>query len=119
MHQQSEAFPKFSSWLILTQKESSQLLKIVHVDKGAEFTFNAMVQLCRDNGIKHEFANTGTPSKNGIVERKNRTVVEMARTMLAHRNVSHSLGAEVVSTAVHILNRSPTSSGPLLLLLWG
>ena len=110
LHQKSEAFLSFSSWLVLTQKESGQLLKTLRADKGGEFTSNAMMQLCRDHGIKQEFANTGTPSENGVVECKNRTVVEMARTMLAHRNVPHSLWAEAVSTAVHILNRSPTSS---------
>ena len=110
MHQKSEAFLSFSSWLVLTQKESGQVLKTIHIDKGGEFTSNAMMQLCRDNGIKQDFANTSTPFENGVVERKNQTVGEMARTMLIHRNVPWSLWAEAVSTAVHILNRSPTSS---------
>ena len=110
LHQKSEAFPSFSSWLVLTQKESGQVLKTICADKGGEFTSNAMMQLCLDNGIKQDFANTGTPSKSGVVERKNRMVVEMARTMLIHHNVPRSLWAEAVSTAVHILNRSPTSS---------
>ena len=43
------------------------------------------------------------------MEHKNKIVVEMARTMLAHRNMPHSLWAEVVLTAIHILNRSSTS----------
>ena len=110
LHQKSEAFPSFSSWLVLTQKESGQVLKTIRVDKGGEFTSNAVMQLCRDNGIKQEFANTGTPFENGVVERKNWTVVEMAQTMLVPRNVPCSLWAEAVSTAVHILNRSLASS---------
>ena len=77
LHQKSEAFPSFSSWLVLTQKESSQVLKMICADKGGEFTSNAMMQLCWDNGIKQEFANTGTPSKNGVVECKNWMVVEI------------------------------------------
>ena len=52
LHQKSEAFFRFSSWLVLTQKESSHLLIAICVDKGGEFTSNAMVKLCRDNGIK-------------------------------------------------------------------
>ena len=110
LHQKNEAFPSFSYWLALTQKESSQLLKTICVDKGGELTSNAMVQLCQDNGIEKEFANTGTPSKNGVVECKNWMVVKMARTMHTHQNVSHSLWAEAMSTMVHIFNRSPTSS---------
>ena len=70
MHKNSEDFPSFSSWLVLTKKESGQLLKTICVDKGDEFTSNAMVQLCLDSSIKKEFANTGTPSKNGVIEMK-------------------------------------------------
>ena len=83
---------------------------MICADKGGEFNSNAMMQLCRDNGIKQEFANTGTPSKNGVVECKSWMVVEMAQTMLIHHNGPRSLWAEVFSTAVHILNKSPTSS---------
>ena len=64
------------------------------------------------HGIRQEFANTGTPSENGVVERKNRIVLEMARSMLAHRSLPPSLWVEAVSTAVHVLNRSPTQAVP-------
>ena len=52
LHKKSDAFPNFSSGLILTQKESGQLLKTICANKGGEFTSNAMVQLCHDNNIK-------------------------------------------------------------------
>ena len=52
LHQKNEAFPSFSSWLVLTQKESGQVLITVCADKGGEFTSNAMIELCQDNGIK-------------------------------------------------------------------
>ena len=62
------------------------------------------------NGIRRELANTGSPWENGVVERKNRTVVEMTRTMLEHRELPRSLWAEAASTAVHIINRAPTAA---------
>ena len=46
LHKKNEAFPSFSSWLVLTQKESGQVLKTICADKREEFTFNAMIQLC-------------------------------------------------------------------------
>ena len=55
---------------MLTQKESGHLLKTIRADKGGEFTSNSMTQLCCDNGSKQEFANTVTPSENGVVECK-------------------------------------------------
>ena len=46
LHHKSEAFHSFTSWLVLTQKESGQVLKTICADKGGEFTSNAMMQLC-------------------------------------------------------------------------
>eukprot|EP00250_Pteridium_aquilinum_P023017 c26063_g1_i1 orf=104-313(+) len=69
----------------MVEELSGHLVKTVRADNGGEFTSGEMQRLCAQKGIKREFANTGKPSKNGLVERKNRTVVEMARTMLEHR----------------------------------
>ena len=46
LHQKSGAFPRFSSWLVLTQKELGQVLKMIRAHKGGEYTSNAMMQLC-------------------------------------------------------------------------
>ena len=67
-----------------------------------------MSHFLSEHGVQQEFTNTGTPFENGAVERKNRTVLEMARSMLAHRSLSPSLWAKAIATAVHVLNRSPT-----------
>lgn len=49
-----------------------------------------------------------TPEQNGIAERKNRTVVEMARSMLKSKNLPNQFWAEAIHTAVYLLNISPT-----------
>ena len=87
LHQKSEALASFVAWVVLTENQCGRAVKTVRADKGGEFTSSEMGRFCRDRGIKREFANTGTPSENGVVERKNRTVVEMARTMLTSRNL--------------------------------
>ena len=87
LHQKSEAFPSFTKWLALVLNEYGLTLKTLDASKGGEFTSNAMAEFCFEHGIRQEFANIGTPSKNGVVERKNQTVVEMARTMIAHQFV--------------------------------
>jgi transposase InsO family protein len=67
---------------------------------------NARVdEYCDDKGIKHEFSSKYTPEQNGIVERKNRTLIDMARSMLAEYNVSDSYWAEAINTACHASNR--------------
>ena len=57
-------------------------------------------------GITHQFSATHTPQQNGVVERRNRTLVEAARTMLAYSKLPPSLWAEAISTACFRQNRS-------------
>ncbi|KAK1662149.1 hypothetical protein QYE76_050308 [Lolium multiflorum] len=64
-----------------------------------------MQEFVDDEGIKHEFSAPYTPQQNGVVERKNRTIIEMARTMLSEFNSPHNFWGEAISTAVHYSNR--------------
>ncbi|GJU17129.1 putative ribonuclease H-like domain-containing protein [Tanacetum coccineum] len=56
-------------------------------------------------GIKREYSNARTPQQNGVAERKNRTLIEAARTMLADSFLPNTFWAEAVSTACYVLNR--------------
>jgi len=61
-------------------------------------------------GISRQLTIRHTPQQNGVAERKNRTIVEMARSMLKGKELPNSFWAEAVSSAVYILNRSPTKA---------
>ncbi|GJY85512.1 retrovirus-related pol polyprotein from transposon TNT 1-94 [Tanacetum coccineum] len=74
--------------------------KIGHSEKGESFK----------RGITRQLTAPYTPEQNDVAERKNRTVVEMARSMLKQKGMPHSFWAEGVATAVHILNLSPTKA---------
>jgi len=65
---------------------------------------------CEKHGIKRELTVRRTPQQNGVAERKNRTIVEMARSMLQNKSLPKQFWAEAVNTAVYILNRSPTKA---------
>jgi hypothetical protein len=58
-----------------------------------------------EEGIKHEFSAPYTPQQNGVVERKNRTLIDMARTMLGEYKAPERFWSEAVNTACHALNR--------------
>ena len=58
-----------------------------------------------EEGISHEFSATHTPQQNGVVERKNRTLIEMARTMLDEYKTPKHFWAEAIETACHATNR--------------
>jgi transposase InsO family protein len=62
-------------------------------------------EYCDDRGIEHEFSSKYTPKQNGIVKRKNRTLTDMARSMLVEYNVPASYWAEAINTACHASNR--------------
>lgn len=63
--------------------------------------------LCKEQGIQRQLTVCHTPQQNGVAERKNRTIVEMARSMLKWKGLSNNFWAKAVNTTVYILNRSP------------
>ncbi|GKC66393.1 putative ribonuclease H-like domain-containing protein [Tanacetum coccineum] len=64
-----------------------------------------MDDFCREKGIKREYSVARTPQQNGVAERKNRTLIEAARTMLADSKLPTTFWAEAVSTACYVHNR--------------
>jgi transposase InsO family protein len=70
-------------------------LKKVRSDNGSEFKNTNVEEFCDEKGIKHEFSTTYTLERNGVVERKNRTLIEMARSMLDEYKVLDSFGSRL------------------------
>ena len=77
----------------------------VRSDNGTEFRNTQVEEFCNDIGIKHEFSSTYTPQQNGVVERKNRTLITLASAMLDDYGISQRFWAEVINTACHASNR--------------
>ncbi|GJR10583.1 putative ribonuclease H-like domain-containing protein [Tanacetum coccineum] len=80
-------------------------VKVIRCDNGTEFKNKVMNQFCEIKGIKREFSVARTPQQNGVAERKNRTLIEAARTMLADSKLSTTFWAEAVNTACYVENR--------------
>ncbi|GJZ90767.1 putative ribonuclease H-like domain-containing protein, partial [Tanacetum coccineum] len=74
-------------------------------DNGTKFKNKVMNQFCEMKGIKREFSVARTPQQNGVAERKNRTLIGVARTMLADSKLPTTFWAEVVNTACYVKNR--------------
>ena len=85
--------------------EFETTIKKVRSDNGSEFKNTRIDKLCDEFGIRHQFSAKYTPQSNGLVERKNRTLIDMARSMLSEYNVSHSFWAEAINTACYYSNR--------------
>jgi transposase InsO family protein len=101
----SNVFETFKSFDILAQNQFDFDINKVRSDNGLEFKNARINEYCDDKDIKHEFSSKYTPEQNGIVEKKNMTLIDMARSMLAEYNVSDSYWAEAINTACHASNR--------------
>nr|GEV15621.1 hypothetical protein [Tanacetum cinerariifolium] len=80
-------------------------VKIIRCDNGGEFRNKEMNDFCSQKGIKGEFSNARTPQQNGVAKRRNRTLIEAARTMLADAKLPVTFWAEAVNTVCYVQNR--------------
>ncbi|GKA40848.1 putative ribonuclease H-like domain-containing protein [Tanacetum coccineum] len=87
------------------ENQINHKVKIIRCDNGTELKNNDMNQFCGMKGIKREFSVVGTPQQNRVAKRKNMTLIEAARTMLADSLLPTTFWAEAVSTACYVLNR--------------
>ncbi|GJW55810.1 ribonuclease H-like domain-containing protein, partial [Tanacetum coccineum] len=87
-------------------KASYLKVKVIRCDNETEFKNKVMNQFYEMKGIKREFSAARTPQQNGVAERKNRTLIEAARTMLAGSKLPTTFWAEVVNTACYVQNRA-------------
>ncbi|GKB96770.1 putative ribonuclease H-like domain-containing protein, partial [Tanacetum coccineum] len=107
--------------IIGLEKQLNHNVKIIRCDNGTEFKNYVMNEFCAKKGIKREFSVARTPQQNGVAERKNRTLIEAARTMLADSLLPIPFWAEAVNTACYVLNRvlvtKPQNKTPYELLI--
>ncbi|GKC51104.1 retrovirus-related pol polyprotein from transposon TNT 1-94 [Tanacetum coccineum] len=102
----NEAFEKIE---ILSRKIQNQLgnsIIAIRTDHGQEFDNEVQFEAyCDAQGITHNFSAPRTPQSNGVVERKNRTLQEMSRTMLNKQTIPQKFWCNAVDTSTYILNR--------------
>ncbi|KAL4384578.1 hypothetical protein GQ457_15G010370 [Hibiscus cannabinus] len=82
LKEKSEALTKFKEFKEMAEKQSDQFIKILRSDRGSEYTKNLFEDFCKEHGIIHQLTVRYTPQQNGVAERKNRTILDMARSMV-------------------------------------
>nr|ABF97186.1 retrotransposon protein, putative, unclassified [Oryza sativa Japonica Group] len=105
LHDKSEAQDVFKRFAKQAQNLYDLTIKRVRSDNGGEFKNTQVEEFLDEEGIKHEFSAPYDPPQNGIVEKKNRTLIEAAREMLDEYKTSDSFWTEAVSTTCHAINR--------------
>ena len=100
-----EAFKNFQAYV---SNHYNAKLKIFRSDNGGEYTSNAFKQHLALHGILHQTSCPYTPQQNGVAERKNRHLMEVARSMMFQTNVPKRFWSDAVISACYLINRIPT-----------
>ncbi|CAA7014375.1 unnamed protein product [Microthlaspi erraticum] len=105
-----EAYQNFADWKVLVENQTGKKLKCLRTDNGLEFCNQQYDKLCRESGVKRHKTCLYTPQQNGVSERMNRTIMDKVKSMLQETGLEGEFWAEAASTAVYIINRSPSSA---------
>ncbi|KAK1685598.1 hypothetical protein QYE76_046446 [Lolium multiflorum] len=87
------------------QRQHNLLIMAIRSDNGSEFKNYTLNDFLSDKGIRHQYSAAYTPQQNGVAERKNRTLMDMARSMMTEYKSRYNFWAEAISTACHSSNR--------------
>ncbi|CAK9804033.1 Retrovirus-related Pol polyprotein from transposon TNT 1-94 [Anthophora plagiata] len=108
LKEKSEILSAFKAFKTRAEKQTGKFIKKIRSDNAKEYLSRGFSEYLQQEGITRQLSTPYTPQQNGVAERANRTIVEMARSMLTQSKLPMSLWAEAVSTAVYIRNRCPT-----------
>ncbi|XP_028196458.1 uncharacterized protein LOC114381380, partial [Glycine soja] len=102
----SDSFHAFRKLAKVIQNKKNLKIASIRSDHGGEFENKDFELFCDEHGIEHNFSAPRTPQQNGVVERKNRSLEEIARTLLNDTSLPKYFWAEAVNTACYIMNRA-------------
>lgn len=108
MKAKGEAFEVFKKFKAMVENKMDSKIKTFRTDRGGEFCSSVFNKFCEEFGIDRHYTAPYTPQQNGVVERRNRTVVAMARSILKGMNMPLWFWGEAVRHSVYLLNRLPT-----------
>lgn len=112
MRYKSESFEKFKEFRNEVEKQTSKHIKVLRSDRGGEYLSTDFLDHLKDNGILSQWTPPGTPQLNGVSERRNRTLLDMVRSMMSYTDLPISFWGYALETATYILNRVPSKSVP-------
>ena len=82
-------------------------IKVLRSDNGGEYVNKDFTDFCAKEGTRREWTAPYNPEQNGVVERKNRTIVEAVKAMMYDQDMPKFLWAKACNTAIYVQNRTP------------
>ena len=120
--EKAESLDKFQIFRTEVEKQLGKVIKVVRSDRGGEYygkhgdtgqLKGLFAKYLEDSGMVAQFTMPGSSEQNGVAERRNRTLMEMVRSMISRKTLPGFLWGEALKTALYILNRVPTKVVPL------
>ncbi|KAJ9553858.1 hypothetical protein OSB04_017903 [Centaurea solstitialis] len=108
MKNRSEVFTHFCSLNAEIKTQFKVSIQTLRSDNAKEYLSQTFQSYMLQNGILHESSCVDTPAQNGVAERKNRHLLEVARALLFHMTVPKPFWADVVATTCFLINRMPS-----------
>ena len=112
MRRKSKAFEKFKEFRAEVENQLGKHIKAIQSDQGGEYLLGDFKDYLTQNGIVSQLTALGTPQQNGIAERRNRTLLEMVRSMMSYSTLPIFFWGYALKTTMHILNLVPSKSVP-------
>jgi transposase InsO family protein len=121
LYNKNEALDAFKNFKAEVEKQCGKQIKIVRSDRGGEYygrykedgqAPGPFAKFLQEHGIVAQYTMPGSPDQNGVAERRNRTLLDMVRSMLSSSKLPKSLWVEALKTTVYILNRVPIKAIP-------
>ena len=116
-HEKSQALNVFKIYKAEVENQLNQRIKSVRSNRGGEY-YCRFIELgqhpivfslfLREHGIVANYTMPRTPKQNGVAKRRNRTLINMVKSMMSNSTLLEFLWDEALKTVVHILNRIPT-----------
>lgn len=106
--EKSVVFSKFKVFKVMVENQTRLKIGTPHIDRGGKFLSREFSEFCEEHGIRRFITPSYTPQYIGVVERQNRTILNMVRSMLAGKGLPKQLWAEAAACVVYLMNRSPT-----------
>ena len=109
MKEKLEAFLEFHKFKVYIEKQSEQQLKVLRTYGDEEFLSVEFNSFCEEFGFKRQLKTSYTPQKNGVVEQKNQSLVEIEKSMLKAKRFLKKIYVEAIHTT-YLLNKSSTGA---------
>jgi len=107
-----EVFQCFKRSKTFVERQSGRKIKMVRSDGGGEYKSNELKRHCDELGLQHNIICPYSSQHNGVDERKNRTIMDITRSMLKAKGMPNYFWVEAVTCAAYLINKSPTRSVP-------